>query len=167
MGIEMEKQVKRFLDKMRWPAAITLLFMALLTAADTSGRYIFLRPIKGAYELQELLMVVVVFLSAGYCTILDQHAKMEVGRVIFFKGKQAIVDGITTFLSALIFGLISWQSATWGWKELVSASGRRTQLLLIPEAPFILLAAIGSFFICLACLINFLHIIKTKTGKEE
>jgi TRAP-type C4-dicarboxylate transport system permease small subunit len=150
----LKQGLTQFLDKIRWPAAILLLLMALLTTADVIGRYIFLKPIVGNSEIQQLMMVVIIFLSMGYCTLKARHANADIVISHLSKHMQAILGSITWFLSAAIFGLIAWQVAQLGWGEMKSPT-RVTMLLLIEQGPFIMIAAFGCLAICLGSLFNF------------
>jgi TRAP-type C4-dicarboxylate transport system permease small subunit len=151
-----ERGLTEVLDKIRWPGAITLFLMALLTTADVIGRYIFLKPILGNSEIQQVMMVTIIFLGLGYCTIKARHANADIVISHLSERLKAILGSITWFLSAAIFGLISWQVTQWGWSEVLSPT-RVSQLLLIRHGPFIMVAAFGCIAICLGSLVNFFH----------
>ena len=51
--------------------------MMTLTAADVCLRYLFNRPIMGAYELNEFMMAVLVGLSFAYTAIHKEHVGIE------------------------------------------------------------------------------------------
>jgi TRAP-type transport system small permease protein len=149
-----EHWLTEVLDKIRWPAAIILFLMALLTTADVIGRYIFSKPILGNSEIQQDMMVIIIMLAMGYCTIKARHANADILITHLSKRMRAILGSITWFLSAGIFGLISWQITQWGWSEIMSPT-RVTQLLLIQQSSFIMIAAFGCIAICLGSLVNF------------
>lgn len=164
---DLEYWLTEVMDKIMWPAAIVLFLMALLTTVDVIGRYIFLKPILGNNEYQQLMMVIVVFLAMGYCTIKARHANADVVIVHLSKRTQAILGIITWSLSAMIYGLISWQVTGWGWSEILSPT-RFTYLLSINEAPFILVAAFGCFTIFLGSLVNlFRDISRIRSNEVE
>jgi TRAP-type C4-dicarboxylate transport system permease small subunit len=161
-----EHWLNEIMDKIRWPAAIVLFLMGLLTTADVIGRYVFLKPILGNSEIQELMMVVIIFLAMGYCTLKARHASADIVITHVSKRTQAILGSITWFLSAAIFALISWQAMRWGLKEIQSPS-RVTMLLLIKEGPFILISAFGCLAICLGSLVNFVNALKRIPVSQE
>lgn len=164
--LAIEYWLTEVMDKIRWPAAIALFLMGLLTTIDVIGRYVFMKPILGNSEIQELMMVVIVFLAMGYCTLQARHASADILVNRLSKHMQAILGSITWFLSAAIFGLIFWQATRWGWNEILSPT-RVTMLLLIKEGPFILVSAFGCLAICLGSLVNFFHALNDIRAGEE
>ncbi|MDD5702018.1 MAG: TRAP transporter small permease [Dehalococcoidales bacterium] len=165
--LDLEHWLNEFMDKIRWPAAIVLLLMALLTASDVIGRYILSKPILGNNDIQQLMMVVIIFLSMGYCTLKARHASADIVTSRLSRHTRAILGSITWFLSALIFVIISWQVTEWGWNEMFSPT-RFTILLSIKEGPFILVAAFGCFSIFLGSLVNFIRaLIQIRVSQER
>jgi TRAP-type C4-dicarboxylate transport system permease small subunit len=165
IGGTIERGIREVLDKIRWPAAITLFLMALLTTADVIGRYIFSSPISGTNEIEELMMVVVVFLAMGYCTLEGRQSYASVVVSHLSERTRAMADSVTSFLAAVIFSLIFWQTAIWGWGEAMSPAGRATWLLLIPQGPFMLVAALGCLLVCFASLVNFFRSLARMIGR--
>jgi TRAP-type C4-dicarboxylate transport system permease small subunit len=131
--------------------------MMLLVAADVIGRYVFNSPIYGAMEMGELMMVILVFLGMSYCTLERAHVRVELLVSRFSERTQVILDIIMSIASAAIFALIVWQMGMQGWQGLFSPSGRITLLLGLKEAPFLLIAAIGSLLMCLELLVHSFH----------
>jgi TRAP-type C4-dicarboxylate transport system permease small subunit len=154
------------LDKVRWPSAAILFLMAVYTTADVIGRYAFMHPLSGTIEIQELMMVLVVFLAIGYCTLEGRQSYASVVVSHLSMRTRAILGSVTWFLTMALFGLIFWQTSIWGWGQATSPSGRATGLLYIPEGPFMLVAAIGCLMVCLASLVNFFHSLAKAAGKE-
>jgi TRAP-type C4-dicarboxylate transport system permease small subunit len=155
------------LSKLRWIAAAGLFSLALLTAVDVIGRYVFSRPVTGSNDIQELMMVVIIFMAAGYCTLQERNANADVVIIHLSRKTRAILGSITYLLSALIFGLISWQLVMSGWREIFSTTGRATLLLVIPVGPFIMVAAIGSVAVTVACLVVFFRYLSQSKGDKE
>jgi TRAP-type C4-dicarboxylate transport system permease small subunit len=155
IGGTIERWIHRVLDKVRWPSAVILFLMALYTTADVIGRYVFMHPLSGTIEIQELMMVLVVFLAIGYCTLEGRQSYASVVISHLSMHTRAILGCVTWFLSAAIFSLIFWRTVIWGWGEAISPSGRATGLLAISEGPFMLVAGIGCLLVCLASLVNF------------
>ena len=162
----LERGLNQVLDKIRWPGAITLFLMALLTTADVIGRYVFLKPIFGNSETQQMMMVIIIFLGVGYCTIKARHANADIVITHLPQRAQAILGAITWLLSAAIFGLISWQVTRWGWSEVLSPT-RVSQLLIIKQGPYIMVSAFGCIAICLGSLVNFIHSLSQIRARGE
>jgi TRAP-type C4-dicarboxylate transport system permease small subunit len=150
----------------RYIAMAALFLMMCLVAADVIGRYVFNNPIKGALEIDELMMVVVVFLAMAYCTMNKGHIIVELLLYRLSKRNQAILNSFSSVCGAIVIALITWQTGTRGWEELLSPTGSITMLLGIPIAPLLLLAAISLFLTCLELIITSIHyMIEAKTGQ--
>ena len=166
-GGRIERAIDEVLDKLRWPAAGLLFLMGLLTVVDVVGRYVFLKPVKGNIDIQELMMVVIIFLGVGYCTLKGRHANADVIISRLSGHTQAILSIITWLLSAVIYGLISWQITKWGLGE-ISSPTRASYLLAIKQGPYILVAALGSITVCVASLANvFRSLARVLAGEEH
>ena len=57
-------------------AAASLAIMMLSTSADTSLRYMFNAPLPGVFELNEVLLVVVVFLGIAWTQVERGHTRV-------------------------------------------------------------------------------------------
>jgi TRAP-type C4-dicarboxylate transport system permease small subunit len=111
--------------------------------------------------------LLIVFLSAGYCTYMGQQARADVVIVHLPKRAREVVETITWFLCAVIFGLISWYVAKLGWIETINPLNRATMLLRIPYGPFILVSALGCVFVCISSLVNcYRSLLKAQSRKD-
>jgi TRAP-type transport system small permease protein len=152
----------------RYISMAALFLMMCLITSDVIGRYVLNKPIKGAMEIDELMMVIVTFLALAYCTMNRSHIIVEVILFRLSKSTQAILNSISSFGGVIIIALIFWQTAVHGWGELLSPSGKITMLLSIPIAPFLLLAAAGYFVMTLELIISFIHYVaEVKTGQGQ
>jgi TRAP-type transport system small permease protein len=164
-----EKWIRIVLDKVRWPVPVILLAMVLMTVVDVCGRFFFGKSMYGNIDIQELMLVLVVFLVIGYCTLEKRQAEADVVVAHLSKRNRAVLGTITWFLSAVIFGIMAWQMIISGYGELISPIGLSTLTLAIRTAPFVLVAAAGALFICIACIVNFFHSLADVRGirREE
>jgi TRAP-type C4-dicarboxylate transport system permease small subunit len=128
--------------------------MMFLTALDVALRYIFNRPITGAYEVIEFLMAIVVPFGIAYCGHQGGHVVVDLLFVRFPKRVQAIIGGMTGFLTLGLFLLITWQNFIYIQEQY--GSKLTSAVLLIPVYPFIGVVAIASAVFCLVLLIDFL-----------
>jgi len=152
-----ETQIHRLSRWIRFASLAALFIMMFFVAADVFGRYILKKPIRGDMDLQEMMMVLVVFLALPYCTSLkgNIHVELLVNRLSGLR--LAIVKSIGSLISLTIIVLIAWQIWVFGWRELLSLSARTTMLIHIPLGPFIIIAAIGYTIMALELLIDFVH----------
>ena len=68
-------------------ASAILLVMMLLTFVDVVARYLFNRPLRGAFEVTELMLLVLIFAGLPLVSFTDEHAVMDfVDRVLSPRG---------------------------------------------------------------------------------
>jgi TRAP-type C4-dicarboxylate transport system permease small subunit len=128
--------------------------MMFLTAMDVLLRYFFNRPISGAMELTEYMMVILVSLGLAYCGFVKGHVSVEVLTSRFSPKVQSILNCITYFLSFVFFLLVTWQSIK--YIRLTFKSNLVSAVLHIPTFPFIAVLALGSLVFSLVLLADFL-----------
>ena len=138
-------------------AATVLMAMMLLTAVDVALRYVFNRPISGAFEVVEYMMAVLIPFCIVYCADQNSHVAVEliVGR--FSQRIQTLFDSITTFVTLLFTLLIAWENVLY-FRETYS-SQVTSAVLLIPTYPFVAPVFIGIGAFALIMMLNFLDLI--------
>lgn len=133
-----------------------LLLMTLLTTADVMLRYFFNRPIPGAYELVQFMMVILVSFSLAYCFIQKGHISVDVVISRCPQRAQVIIKSIGTLISLGLVSLITWQSALYA--KVISEAGWESLILDIPLFPFIAVVSCGCGVLCLALLKDFVSL---------
>ena len=129
--------------------------LMLLTAMDVTLRYIFIRPITGAFDITGFMMAILVSFGLAYCAVKKGHVRVDFVVVRFPQRVQAIIDSITGLLGFGLFSLITWQAAA-HMKELWE-SGLTSSVLLTPVFPYAGLVALGSACLTLVLLADFLN----------
>ncbi len=124
--------------------------MMFLTAADVLLRYLFNKPISGAYELVEYMMAILVSFSIVYCAHQKAHVNVDILVERFSERIRTILSCATIFLTLILFLLITWQTVSYIVDEyeceLTSA------VLYIPVYPFVTFVAIAFAVLCLVVL---------------
>lgn len=134
---------------------VVLVMMMLLTVSDVSLRYLFNKPIKGAFELTEFMMIIIVFLGLAYTAVKKRHITVSalVGRLP--EKAQLVIDASTCLLSLVLCILITWQSAMEAKTRYLQ--GLTSGTLYIPVHPFIWLVALGCAMLSIVLLSNLLE----------
>lgn len=148
----------RFLDRIsflgnragKWVSVIALIGMMSVVTVDVILRSSIGKPILGAYELVQLLMVVLIFFALPYTALKDGHVTVDLVYDRFSSRGRAIIDSISNFLSFGIFVLICWQSVVQGMSLLESK--QVTLALKIPVYGFLFIVALGCALLCLVLL---------------
>ena len=137
--------------------------LMVLTAGDVTLRYVFNRPIVGSYDLTEYMMAIIVSFGLAYCAFFKGHVRVDLVVSHFSQRAQAVIDSITGLLSVILFSVITWQSFV--YMQLLSASGLKSTVLLIPRFPFAGLVCLGSAFLTLVLLANLLEFLSKVVRK--
>ena len=137
--------------------------MMFLTATDVMLRYVFNRPISGAYELIEYMMAILIPFGLAYCALQGGHVAVDLVVSRFSKKTQSILGSITTLLCLGLFILITWQNVIYIGENFESKL--TSAVLLIPVYPFVAAVAIGSAALCLVLVLDFLNYLKKAVEK--
>ena len=112
-----------------------LLGMMLLTFVDVVARYLFNRPVRGAFEVTELLLLVLIFAGLPLVSYADEHALMDfVDRLLGPRGQRSL-QGAVHALCAGVMGLLAW--LVWKKADRIWAYGDATDVLRIAYGPFV------------------------------
>ena len=131
---------------------LALIAMVIVSVVDVFLRRFFNAPLRGAAELAQVSLSVVVFGSLAYCAIQNAHVAVDVVTARFRQGTQRVLRVCTHFLSIVILGIISWQLFTYAAK--MQEVGKMTVMLEISVYPFVFAAAIGTALLGLVFLVQ-------------
>lgn len=134
-------------------AASALLFcMMLLTFADVVGRYLLNRPIRGAFEITELTLLVLIFAGLPLVSHADEHVTMDfIDRVLPQRAVLAWVRVMHGVCAAIMF-FLAWQ--VWIKAGKISGYGDTTDVLRILVGPFVY------FMTAMVALTGAVHVLK-------
>jgi len=127
---------ERRIDAVLGFASSVLLFgMMLLTFADVVARYLFNRPIRGAFEVTELTLLVLIFAGLPLVSRADEHVTMDfIDRVLPPAGLRALVRIVHAACAAIMF-FLAWQ--VWIKAGKIYGYGDTTDVLRIAVGPFV------------------------------
>jgi len=121
-------------------ASTILLAMMLLTFADVVLRYLFNRPMAGAFEVTELLLLVLIFAGLPLVTYADEHALMDfIDRLLGPRGT-AVLERMVQLLCAGVMFLLAW--LVWLKADRIWAYRDATDVLRIVYGPFVYFMAV-------------------------
>lgn len=122
-------------------ASTILLVMMLLTFVDVVARYVLNRPIAGAFEVTELLLLVLIFAGLPLVTYADEHALMDfIDRLLGPRGTAVFERGVQALCAAVMF-LLAW--LVWLRADRIWAYRDATDVLRIVYGPFVYFMAIA------------------------
>jgi len=154
-GHLLDRLVKQAAQAVSSVAAVLVIAMMLLTTADVCGRYFFNKPIRGALEITELMLLIVVYCCMAYAVVTKAHVSIDVVTSRLSHPSQAVFGSVTSLASLVFFTLISWQAVV--LSSVMRSQGDEVMLLRWPTYPFTLIIAFGSALVCLVILPTLLH----------
>ena len=127
------------LDALSVVAALVLFVLMMLTAVDVIGRYVFNRPLPGAFEITEMMLAALIYCGLPLVSQRREHIVIDTFDHFMSRGVRRGLDmAAETVCSATLFGL--------AWLVLGRASrvldyGDTTTVLKLPLAPVAYLMA--------------------------
>ena len=116
-------------------ASAILLGLMLVTFVDVVARYLFNFPLRGAFEVTELLLLVLIFAGLPLVSHADEHVTMDfIDRVLAPRATLVLVRAVHA-LSAAIMAFLTWQM--WIKAGRISGYGDTTDVIKIPVGPFV------------------------------
>jgi TRAP-type C4-dicarboxylate transport system permease small subunit len=130
--------------------------MMLLTCADVFMRYVFNSPITGTYDVVSLMGAVLASFAMPYTMLKRAHVAVEILVQGLSRRNQLVIETFTHLLGISLFVILVWQAIL--LSNDMKASREVTPTLLFPFYPILDCMAVCFFGLCLAILVNLLHI---------
>jgi TRAP-type C4-dicarboxylate transport system permease small subunit len=126
---------ERRADAVLGVAASAILFaMMLLTFVDVVARYVFNRPLRGAFEVTELMLLVLIFAGLPLVSWADQHVTMDfIDRLL--GGRARNLEWLMHGVSAALMAVLAW--LVWLKADRIWAYRDATDVLRIVYGPFV------------------------------
>jgi TRAP-type C4-dicarboxylate transport system permease small subunit len=127
---------ERRVDAVLGVAASAILFcMMTLTFVDVVARYVFNRPLRGAFEVTELMLLVLIFAGLPLVTHAGEHVTMDL--IDRFLGAPArhLMSRLVELGSAALMFLLTW--LMWIKAGRIAGYGDTTDVLRITVGPFV------------------------------
>jgi TRAP-type C4-dicarboxylate transport system permease small subunit len=152
------------IKSLSWVAYGVLSLMVLLVVTNVVGRFLLHKPLLGTVELVELMMVIIAFLAIPYTAVKQGHVRVNLIISRLSRRTQTILGSIVFFLSAAIFGVITYQGSLLAI-AYTHKLGEGTPVFLIPFAPFRFVLVLGCLLICLKLLTDVFHPLREEEPK--
>jgi TRAP-type transport system small permease protein len=135
-----EHQWERRADAVLGVAASAILMaMMCLTFVDVVARYVFNRPLRGGFEVTELLLLVLIFAGLPLVSHADEHVTMDfIDRLLPGRARVWLQRMVNLLVAALMF-FMAWQVVIKAGR--ISAYGDATDVLRIVYGPFVYFSA--------------------------
>ncbi len=138
-------------------ASVILLAMMFLTVVDVVARYLFSRPIRGAFEVTELMLLVLIFAGLPLVSFSDEHAVMDFIDRLLGPRRQRRLERLVQVVSALFMFLLTW--LVWRKADRIWAYRDATDVLRVLYGPFVYFMALT---LALAGLIHLYKVVERR-----
>lgn len=147
---------------LKWIACGLVAAMMFLTCADVFGRYLGY-PVRGTYDITEILAVMIVSFSIAYTQIIRGHISVDFLVLKLPQRLRAVIGVFTNLLSLGFFMLLVWQSYEFGGFYL--SAGKLSMTEHIPLFPVVYAMAFGCILVCLVLFLDFVKSLAQVVGK--
>ena len=131
---------RRFDAALGFAASVILFSMMLITFVDVIGRYVFNRPMRGAFEITELMLLVLIFAGLPLVSHADEHVTMDfIDNMLGARARRAVIR-IAHAVCAGIFLSLAW--LIWLKAAKIHSYGDTTDVLRITVGPFVYFMAV-------------------------
>jgi TRAP-type C4-dicarboxylate transport system permease small subunit len=114
--------------------------MMLLTVVDVVARYVFNRPVRGAFEVTELMLLVLIFAGLPLVSWAGEHAVMDfIDRLLGRRGQRRL-EHLVQLVNAAFMFLLAW--LVWLRADRIWAYRDATDVLRILYGPFVYFMAV-------------------------
>jgi len=116
-------------------ASVILVCMMLLTFVDVVARYLFDFPLRGGFEVTELMLLVLIFAGLPLVSHADEHVTMDfIDRLLPAHGRRVLARVVHAACAAVMF-FLAWQM--WVKAGKIAGYGDTTDVLKITVGPFV------------------------------
>jgi TRAP-type C4-dicarboxylate transport system permease small subunit len=133
-------------------ASAILLVLMFVTFVDVVARYLFNFPLRGAFEITELMLLVLIFAGLPLVSHADEHVTMDfIDHMLPEPVLRALQRAVHALCAAVLF-FLAWQ--IWLKAGKIAAYGDTTDVLRIAVAPFVY------FMTAMIALTGLVHVFK-------
>jgi TRAP-type C4-dicarboxylate transport system permease small subunit len=142
-----------WLDRTLGAAAAALLFgLMALTTADVIGRYIFNWPLRGAFEITELMLLSLIFAGLPLASRTDEHVTLDFIDMLLGPGGRALLRRLIDLVCGLVILGLAWR--VWVKAGKIAGYGDTTEVLRVPVGPFVY------FMAAMVAVTGIVHLVK-------
>jgi len=146
LGAKLQDLMQRSLGLI---TAVLLFMMMILTLLDVFGRYLFNSPIMGAYEITELMLVVLIFAGIPLAGANDEHIAVDLIDGIVPRVIAKVRDILIALIMAVVLGALS--KSIWHKGLEAIKYGDQSAMLQVPMSPVFFIISVA---LALASLVS-------------
>ena len=143
-------------------ATAALAALAIVTVVDVTGRYAFNKPLFGAVELSEFLMVLLGFGALALAEQRNSHITVDFFVAALPRRLQALLEALGALLGMAFWGIVAWRAAVHAGR--IREAGEVSANWGIPTYPFYLAVTLGSALLAVVLIARMLRALRVGTG---
>jgi TRAP-type transport system small permease protein len=124
---------------LKWTGALVLFAMMILTFVDVVMRDLLASPLYGAFEITELLLVILIFAGLPLVTRAGEHVTLDTLDPVLKERGRALFDRLANLISAVGLAGVAWLMMRRAAR--IADTGDTSAQLQIPYWPFAYLMA--------------------------
>lgn len=144
---------------------IALFAMMLLTTVDVIGRYFFNKPVLGAFELTEFLVLILIFSFLASSQAKKSHVAVDLAFEHLPRRLRAIIDVFNHLLCLVFMSLITYRGYVRAFE--IKEFGEATSNLGIIKYPFAFFVVFGCAALSIEYLRDLIRLLFTKQKGED
>ena len=148
-------------------AGVVLVIMMVLDVVDVAGRYFFLHPFPGTYEMVALLLIIGGTWGMANAEFAGGHVRVDILAMRLSSKVQKALDIFSYFILIFILGLMTWQMFGRAGEDFFQGRGFKTSELGIPHGPFYVFFGIGVGIFCLVAILNLIKLFNSLKGAAK
>jgi len=130
---------------------ICVFALMMLTTVDVVGRYFFGTPLRGAFELTELLLPAMIFGALPLVTLEQRHIVVDLAGALVPRWARRLQHTVTHVLSAVVLAAIV--PDLWAKVIQMRSYGETTAVLELPVLPLVVFITAMTVLTSLAFLV--------------
>ena len=154
---QIDKKLAWFSSVLSYVGVLSLFAMMCLTTVDVVGRYLFNRPITGAFELTEYLVLILIFSFIGYTQSQKGHVAVDILLPLLPQKLRKLTDVANHLVCLVLMGLITWMGVAKAMD--LKAVGEASPNLHIPAYPFAIYLVLGCLVMCLELIRSIIQLL--------
>lgn len=148
-----------------WLSGALAAVMMVSTTVDVAGRYLFNRPLYGAFEITEISMGLIVFTALPLAVYRREMIVVGVLSDRYPERLRRLVDAVGLALGAALFGFVSWRM--WVYGERLWSYRERTLELRVPKGLIVQAMSGLAAFAAVACVVAVVAVVAGRAARRH
>jgi TRAP-type C4-dicarboxylate transport system permease small subunit len=143
-------------------AVAALAALVAVTVVDVAGRYLLNKPLFGAVEISEFLLVFLSFGGLAYAELRNSHITVDFFVTALPPRAQSVLAAAAALLGTVFWGVVAWRAVVHA--NRIRAAGEVSLNWGVPTYPFYFFLAIGAALLALLLVGRVMRSLRSGVG---